>query len=97
MTDLELVFAMLGETSTTEIAKASNAVGFQENASAARSGGRVAGDARRDLERQTEAFRGVERQLPQRLAEERSGEAHQAHRVKILNATFRHYPARRIL
>jgi DNA-damage-inducible protein D len=52
MTDLELVFAMLGETSTTEISKASNALGFQENASAARSGGRVAGDARRDLERQ---------------------------------------------
>jgi hypothetical protein len=52
MTDLELVFTMLGEKSTTEIAKASNAVGFSENAVAARSGGRVAGDARRDLERQ---------------------------------------------
>lgn len=52
MTDLELVFTMLGEKSTTEIAKASDAVGFSENATAAWSGGRVAGDARRDLERQ---------------------------------------------
>jgi DNA-damage-inducible protein D len=52
MTDLELVFTMLGEKSTAEIAKASNAVGFQENSQAAKAGGRVAGDARRDLERQ---------------------------------------------
>jgi len=52
MTDLELVFTMLGEKSTAEIARASEAVGFVENAVAARSGGRVAGDARRDLERQ---------------------------------------------
>jgi hypothetical protein len=52
MTDLELVFTMLGEKSTTEIAKATSAVGFNENARAATSGGRVAGDARRNLERQ---------------------------------------------
>jgi DNA-damage-inducible protein D len=52
MTDLELVFTMLGEKSTAEIARASEAVGFVENAGAARSGGRIAGDARRDLERQ---------------------------------------------
>ncbi|HWQ55742.1 MAG TPA: BRO family protein [Bryobacteraceae bacterium] len=52
MTDLELVFTMLGEKSTTEIARASEAVGFSENATAARAGGRVAGDARRNLERQ---------------------------------------------
>lgn len=52
MTDLELVFTMLGEKSTTAIAKASNAQGFNANAKAAESGGRVAGDARRDLERQ---------------------------------------------
>lgn len=50
MTDLELVFTMLGEKSTTAIAKASDAVGFNENAQAANAGGRVAGDARRDLE-----------------------------------------------
>src|SRR6185437_7010759 len=52
MTDLELVFTMLGEKSTAEIAKASDAIGFQENARAANAGGRVAGDARRNLERQ---------------------------------------------
>jgi len=52
MTDLELVFTMLGEKSTTAIAQATNAQGLQENARAARSGGKVAGDARRNLERQ---------------------------------------------
>lgn len=53
MTDLELVFTMLGEKSTAELSKASNAVGFEENATAADAGGRIAGDARRNLERQT--------------------------------------------
>jgi len=52
MTDLELVFTMLGEKSSAELSKASNATGFQENASAAHAGGRIAGDARRNLERQ---------------------------------------------
>lgn len=52
MTDLELVFTMLGEKSTTAIAQAMNAQGMDENARAARSGGKVAGDARRNLERQ---------------------------------------------
>jgi DNA-damage-inducible protein D len=52
MTDLELVFTMLGEKSTAAIAQAVKALGFNENAHAARSGGRVAGDARRNLERQ---------------------------------------------
>ena len=52
MTDLELVFTMLGEKSTTAIAQASNAQGLEQNITAAKSGGRVAGDARRNLERQ---------------------------------------------
>lgn len=39
MTDLELVFTMLGEASTTEIAVQQNAQGFQENKNAAHSGG----------------------------------------------------------
>ena len=52
MTDLELVFTMLGEKSTAAIAHASQASGFDQNVKAAQSGGRVAGDARRDLERQ---------------------------------------------
>jgi DNA-damage-inducible protein D len=40
MTDLELIFTMLGEKSTTEIAKATNAQGFVRNATAAKAGGR---------------------------------------------------------
>jgi len=68
MTDLELVFTMLGEKSTTEIARASDATGFSQNASAAHAGGRVAGDARRDLERQLKTFRGITVELFGRIA-----------------------------
>lgn len=50
MNDLELIFNMLGEASTTEIAKNKNAKGFQENKVAAQEGGAVAGKARKDLE-----------------------------------------------
>lgn len=39
MTDLELIFTMLGEASTTEIAKRKNAKGFDENKTAAQKGG----------------------------------------------------------
>ncbi len=53
MTDLELIFSMLGEASTTEITKEKNAQGFIENRSAARAGGEVAGSARKDLETKT--------------------------------------------
>lgn len=50
MNDLELIFTMLGEASTTEIAKNNDARGFSENKTAAREGGEVAGKARKDLE-----------------------------------------------
>jgi len=50
MNDLELIFTMLGEASTTEIAKNKDAQGFVENKTAAREGGAVAGKARKDLE-----------------------------------------------
>ena len=53
MTDLELIFAQLGEAATTEIVKNDDAQGFEENKDAAHRGGKVAGDARKDLERQT--------------------------------------------
>ena len=53
MTDMELIFTMLGEKSTTNIAIASDAQGFQENKQAATDGGKVAGDARVALERKT--------------------------------------------
>ena len=50
MTDLELIFTMLGEASTTEIARKRDAQGFTDNKHAAIAGGKVAGSARRDLE-----------------------------------------------
>lgn len=53
MSDLELIFTMLGEASTTEIAKKKNAQGFPENKHAAHRGGTVAGNARRELESQS--------------------------------------------
>jgi len=53
MTDLELIFTMLGEASTTEIARNRDAQGFDPNKRAAREGGTVAGNARRELETKT--------------------------------------------
>lgn len=53
MNDLELIFSMLGEASTTAIVKTQNPKGFIQNQKAARQGGAVAGKARRDLETKT--------------------------------------------
>jgi len=53
MSDLELIFSMLGEASTTEIAKNKDAKGFVQNKKAAEEGGDVAGKARIDLERKS--------------------------------------------
>lgn len=53
MNDLELIFSMLGEASTTAIVKTKNPKGFIENKIAAKQGGSVAGKARRDLEMKT--------------------------------------------
>jgi DNA-damage-inducible protein D len=53
MTDLELIFTMLGEASTTEIARKKDAQGFDENEKAAKDGGKIAGDARTALEKKT--------------------------------------------
>lgn len=50
MTDLELIFTMLGEASTTAITQNKNAVWFDECAIASREGGKIAGDARKNLE-----------------------------------------------
>lgn len=52
MTRMELILTMLGETATKEISKARGAVGFGQNKIAAQSGGNVAGNARKDLEKQ---------------------------------------------
>ncbi len=53
MTDLELIFTMLGEAATTEIARNKDAQGFPENKVAAKEGGSVAGRARKDLEKKS--------------------------------------------
>ena len=53
MTDLELIFSMLGEASTTAIVKTKNPKGFIENQITAKQGGKIAGDARRALEIKT--------------------------------------------
>lgn len=53
MTDLELIFSMLGEASTTKVTRAKNAKGFIENKVAARIGGKIAGNALKELERES--------------------------------------------
>ena len=53
MTDLELIFTMLGEASTTEIARRSDSLGFGENRTSAKEGGEIAGNARKALEAKT--------------------------------------------
>ncbi|MCD4744876.1 MAG: Bro-N domain-containing protein [Bacteroidales bacterium] len=53
MNDLELIFSMLGEASTTEITRNTDAKEFQENKITARKGGKIAGDARKALEKES--------------------------------------------
>ena len=53
MNDLELIFNMLGEASTTKIAKKENSQGFIENKDVAKRGGNVAGIARKQLEQES--------------------------------------------
>jgi hypothetical protein len=53
MTDLELIFSMLGEAATTEIARNRDALGFPQNKKVANEGGTVAGNARNELEKKS--------------------------------------------
>jgi DNA-damage-inducible protein D len=53
MTDLELIFSMLGEAATTEITRTKDARGFPQAKTAATAGGTVAGNARRELEKKS--------------------------------------------
>ena len=53
MSTAEIVLNMLAEVSTTEISRSENPQTFEENKQVAKSGGEVAGNARRDIERRT--------------------------------------------
>ena len=53
MSDLELIFSMLGEASTTAIIKTKHPTGFIENKKSAKEGGTIAGNARKALEIKT--------------------------------------------
>ena len=52
MNDLELIFSMLGERVSTEITRKEDAQGYPEVEDAAKRGGRVAGNARKDTEKE---------------------------------------------
>ena len=52
MTDLELIFTMLGERVTTEISQQEKPDTFDKNKSVARRGGKVAGVARKETEKE---------------------------------------------
>jgi hypothetical protein len=52
MTDLELIFTMLGEKVTTEISKKEKPETFDKNKKVARRGGKVAGTARKETEKE---------------------------------------------
>ncbi len=53
MTTLELVLNMLAEATTTELTEKANPQGFQENKNIAQRGGRVARNARKEIEQET--------------------------------------------
>ena len=53
MSDLELVLNMLAEATTTEISKTANPKTFAENVEVAQRGGKVAGEARKNIEEET--------------------------------------------
>lgn len=50
MTPLELALTMLGETTTAELTRSLSAQGFKQNEQAAKTGGKIAGKARIDIE-----------------------------------------------
>ena len=53
MTTLEIVLNMLAEATTTELTKATNPQGLEENKKVAKEGGSVAGNARKEIEQKT--------------------------------------------
>lgn len=55
MTDLELILTMLGETTTTQLSRKNDSQDFPELQNDAKTGGDVAGRARKDIEKQLES------------------------------------------
>jgi len=53
MTDLELIFGMLGERATTEITQTNDSNGFEQLQDDAKEGGKIAGNAKKALEEKT--------------------------------------------
>ncbi len=53
MSTMEIVLNMLAEASTTEISKAAQPQSFEENRDVAQKGGKIAGDARKAVEKKT--------------------------------------------
>jgi hypothetical protein len=87
MNDLELIFTMLGEASTTEIARNKDAQGYFENRDAAVKGGAVAGRARRDLEKNSGkriASKENYKQLPEAVTRKRVKKIGEASSLKGL-------------
>jgi prophage antirepressor-like protein len=67
MNDLELIFSILGEASTTAIVRTKNPKGFFQNKKTAAQGGKIAGDARKALEKETgEKVISAENYLPEK-------------------------------
>ena len=52
MDDFELIFSILGERSTTEIHRNKNSQGFKTLKGDAKIGGKIAGNARKELEKE---------------------------------------------
>lgn len=53
MTSLELALNILAETSTTELSKVINPKNIKKNKDVAQRGGKIVGDARKNIEAQT--------------------------------------------
>ncbi len=51
MTNTELAFNLLAEVSTTELSKNANPKGFSQSKEIAKTGGNIAGNARKEIEK----------------------------------------------
>ena len=68
MTDIELIFTMLGEATTRNKAVEKDAQGCEENRGAAKEGGRAAGKARDAYEKEAGSKVGTETTFKQQIA-----------------------------